>query len=413
MPGTCDTLSTAPNPAKPYLINKNTERAIEKFYFYNNINSNTKTSKSFGNVQFLIMAFIWILIFAIPLLTGDNTNGVMWPRIIKVWIEYSFIFIVFLVNHFLLFPQFLRGRRVLYFISVLCILTILVLVSYYFNVADNPPDIVQHMQPSMGDQPIGGPRPGSDQLGGGQPGPLPPRGKGPRELFPPFGNLLVMSILLIGFDAGLSFSGKWLNAEQNKIMIEKENVENKMAFLQNQVSPHFFMNTLNNIHALVDIDTKEAKEAIIRLSQMMTYMLYESRTEKIGIQKEIDFINSYVELMKLRFSEEVEVKLDIPEILPDISIPPLLTISYIENAFKHGVSYEEPSFIRIKYIFKKDKLFFEIKNSNHSKQKKSVNSGIGLENARKRLALIYGYNYDLNINQTYNKVFTVNLNIPI
>ena len=87
MPGTCDMLSTAPNPAKPYLINKNTERPIEKFYFYNNMNNNTKTNKSFGNVQFLIMAFIWVLIFAIPLLTGDNTNGVMWPRIIKVWIE--------------------------------------------------------------------------------------------------------------------------------------------------------------------------------------------------------------------------------------------------------------------------------------------------------------------------------------
>ena len=390
-------LCTAPNPAKPYLINKNTERPIEKFYFYNNMNNNTKTNKSFGNVQFLIMAFIWVLIFAIPLLTGDNTNGVMWPRIIKVWIEYSFVFIVFFVNHFLLFPQFLKGRRILYFISVLCILIILVLVSYFFNAADNPPDVMQRMEPPMGDQP----------------GPPRPRGKGPRESFLPFGNLLIMSILLIGFDAGLSFSGKWLQAEQNKIMLEKENVENKMAFLQNQVSPHFFMNTLNNIHALVDIDTEEAKEAIIRLSQMMTYMLYESRTEKIGIQKEVDFVKSYVELMKLRFSEEVEVKLDIPETLPDISVPPLLTISYIENAFKHGISYEKPSFIHIKYVFKKDKLYFEIKNSNHSKQKKSINSGIGLENARKRLSLIFADNYSLNINQAYNNVFTVNLNIPL
>ncbi len=218
---------------------------------------------------------------------------------------------------------------------------------------------------------------------------------------------------MIGFDAGLSFAGKWLQAEQNKIILEKENVENKMAFLQNQVSPHFFMNTLNNIHALVDINTEEAKEAIIRLSNMMAYMLYESQTDKISIQKEIDFVKSYVELMKLRFSEEVDINVEIPEKLPEIAIPPLLTISFIENAFKHGVSYEEPSFIHIKYVFKKDHLYFELKNSNHSKQEKNANSGIGLENARKRLALIYTTNYELNINQPDNKVFSVSLKLPL
>ena len=362
-------------------------------------------NKNFGNVQFLIMVFIWILIFAIPLLTTETTEGIVWPHVIKIWIEYGFVFIAFLINHFLLFPQFLKGKRVLYFISVVCILTILVLVAIFFNASDNPPDIIQRMQPESIER--------TQPPMGNQPVPHRPPGQRPREAFPPFGNLLIMSILLIGFDAGLSFAGKWLNAEQNKIKLEKENVENKMAFLKNQVSPHFFMNTLNNIHALVDINTEEAKEAIIRLSQMMAYMLYESQTEKISIQKEIDFIISYVELMKLRFSEEVEVKLDIPKTLPEISVPPLLTISFIENAFKHGVSYEASSYIHIKYVFKKGRMYFEIKNSNHSKQKKSSNSGIGLENARKRLALIYTNNYELDIYQNDKNIFKVNLNIPV
>ena len=354
-----------------------------------------KSNQNFSNIQFSIIVFIWILIFAIPLLAGDSSNGIAWGRVTKVWIEYSFVFVVFLINHFLLFPQFLKGRRILYFVSIVGLLSLLVLVSYLFTVIDKPP--VEHIRPPRG----------------GEHGMPPPRGKGPRDFIPPFGNLLILSILMIGFDDGLTFAGKWLRAEQNKIMLEKENVENKMAFLQNQVSPHFFMNTLNNIHALVDIDTEEAKEAIIRLSQMMAYMLYESQTDKISIQKEIDFIKSYVELMKLRFFEEVKVELNIPDTLPDIYVPPLLTISFIENAFKHGISYQKPSFIHINYVFKKDKLYFETKNTNHAKQTRKENSGIGLENARKRLSLIYNKDYQLKFNLDKNEIYTVNLNIPL
>ncbi|WP_297089374.1 histidine kinase [uncultured Draconibacterium sp.] len=356
-----------------------------------------KPNTNFSRVQFQIILFIWLLIFAIPLLAGDTSNGIAWSHITRIWIEYGFVFVVFLINHFLLFPQFLKGRRILYFVSVFCILVLLVLVSYFFGNTDAPPaDAMQPMRP-----------PGEGPLG------PPPHGKGPREFIPPSGNLLIISILMIGFDAGLSFAGKWLQAEQNKIILEKENVENKMAFLQNQVSPHFFMNTLNNIHALVDIDTEEAKEAIIRLSNMMAYMLYESQTEKISIQKEINFIKSYVELMKLRFSEEVEIKLEIPEKLPEISVPPLLTISYIENAFKHGISYESPSFIHLAYTFTDKQLGFELKNSNHAKQNNSTNSGIGLQNAQKRLDLLFKNNYSLKMSSKTDKEFTIKLNIPL
>lgn len=369
------------------------------------LRSNTKAE----SIQFLIMTFIWILIFALPLLTRNTSEEIIWHQVFKIWTEYGVVFVVFVINHFLLFPQFLKGRRILYFTSVLFMLG-LVVVAYFLITAYTGPAGGQ--PPTNGDPLMNGRPPMDGQSSfGGRPG-GPPRGRGPRELMPPYANMLIFSILLIGFDTGLSFAGKWLQAEQNKIVLEKENVENKMAFLQNQVSPHFFMNTLNNIHALVDIDTEEAKEAIIRLSQMMAYMLYESQTEKIQIQKEIGFIKSYVELMKLRFSEEVEVKLEIPETLPDITVPPLLTISFIENAFKHGISYEAPSFVHLKYVFKRDRMYFQVKNSNHAKTEKIGNSGIGLENARKRLALLYK-NYDLKIENDIKELYTVNLNIPV
>jgi two-component sensor histidine kinase len=391
------------------------------------MNATIKTNKNIGKIQIQLITFVWILIFAIPLLFGKFRFGIVWSHIFKIWIEYGFLFIVFLINRFLLFPiLFLKGRRTLYFLSVVAALVLLVYTSYIFGTSDN--NLVQEQHPisqnrDMPFPPPGGPPPDhhySDDVPEGDPfrnnnapaDQTPPSDSGENAI-PPFANLLILGILIIGFDTGLIFSVKWLKAEQNKLILEKENMENKMAFLQNQISPHFFMNTLNNIHALVDINTDEAKEAIIRLSQMMAYMLYESQTDKISLQKEIEFIKSYVELMRLRFTDDIDIKLDIDEDLPRVSIPPLLTISFIENAFKHGISYEETSFVHIVYRFANDKITFEVSNTNHSKKDKSENSGIGLQNAKNRLALIYKDNYKLDIDQFSGKIFTVKLNLPL
>ena len=240
----------------------------------------------------------------------------------------------------------------------------------------------------------------------------PPIQHGAPESIPPFANLFIMSVLLVGFDSGLIFFSKWMIAEQNKLKAEKESIANKMAFLQNQISPHFFMNTLNNIHALVDIDTEEAKAAIIRLSKMMDYMLYDSQTSTIALSKELEFVKSYVELMKLRITDEIDMVLDIPEIIPQIKIPPLLTISFIENAFKYGISYENPSFIYIRYQILENQLNFQVANSMHEQNKAREKSGIGIENTQKRLELLFGDSFDLKIT-TVKNIFKLNLSIPL
>ncbi len=147
---------------------------------------------------------------------------------------------------------------------------------------------------------------------------------------------------------------RWSKLEQEKTLLEKENVQNQLAFLRNQVSPHFFMNTLNNIHALIDVDTEEAKEAIIKLSKLMRHLLYDSQAELVPLAKEMEFIQSYINLMKLRFSEKVKINLSIPDQLPDKSIPPFLFTSFVENAFKHGISYQNSSFIDIVFLYKPD-----------------------------------------------------------
>lgn len=346
-----------------------------------------------GQLQYILIIMVWLLLFATPILFGNFEDGINWNHITKIWQEYSILLIIFLANRFVLMPQlFFKGRRILYFTSIVGIILLLSVVLYYVQIYFGGRGFPGAMPP---------------------PGPMGPRGMtGPKEHIPPYANLIIMSILLIGFDSGLLFFSKWMKSEQKKLKAEKESVANKMAFLQNQVSPHFFMNTLNNIHALVDIDTEEAKDAIIRLSKMMDYMLYDSQTSSISLEKEIEFITSYVELMKLRLTDDVGFVFDIPELLPQVKVPPLLTISFIENAFKYGISYEEESYIHIRFKLIENSLIFMVENKIHNYTDKRKGRAIGIKNTKKRLDLLYGDKYELLINENNDK-FIVNLKIPL
>jgi len=232
------------------------------------------------------------------------------------------------------------------------------------------------------------------------------------EPIPAYINLLILSVLLFGFDTGLKIASKWIYSEQQRIVLEKENIETQLAFLKHQISPHFFMNTLNNIHSLIDIDTVEAKKSVIKLSGLMRHLLYESDHEMSSLKSEVDFIRSYVDLMKLRYPKGVKITLNIPEKIPDKSIPPLLFISLLENAFKHGVSYMQESFIDIELSFESDNLQLMITNSKNKGNPKASESGIGIENTRKRLDLLFKDKYILDITDRGN-VFITHLTIPV
>ena len=143
----------------------------------------------------------------------------------------------------------------------------------------------------------------------------------------------------------------------------------------------------------------------------MRHLLYDSEDKQNPIKKEVEFIQSYIELMQLRFTDKVKIEVDIPADIPDKSVPPLLFTSLLENAFKHGISYTHPSFIKIAMSFPENRLNFKIENSNHFK-KTEVPSGIGIENTKKRLDLLYKTAYDLNISETREK-YAVNLSIQI
>lgn len=223
-------------------------------------------------------------------------------------------------------------------------------------------------------------------------------------------NYFFTTILISGFSVGLRMSGKFIENEKKRKELEKEKLSSELAFLKNQVSPHFFFNTLNNIYSLTEINTKEAQNAILQLSKLMRYLLYESEKGDTSLSSEIAFMKNYIDLMKLRLSEKVTLTYAFPETYKDRTIPPLIFIPFIENAFKHGISYREKSFIKIGLETEGNNLIFTCINSVFSKKEALPDKGIGLENARKRLSLLFPGKHTLKINEN-SQTFEVSLTI--
>ena len=173
--------------------------------------------------------------------------------------------------------------------------------------------------------------------------------------------------------------------------LEKNMVEAELNNLKSQLNPHFLFNTLNNIYSLIAFSPDRAQKAVHDLSRLLRYVLYESSQPAVSLGKEENFIRNYVELMRIRLPEHVEVKTDISIERPEAAIAPLLFISLIENAFKHGVSNSKPSFIHIKIQQEENKVICSIKNSYFPKEegRDKSGSGIGLQNLQRRLDLLY------------------------
>lgn len=368
-----------------------------------------KHTRNLNLFELFIVVCFWLILFGAPLLFGQFDKAIVWEHVYRVWRDHLILFPLFLLNRFVLLPKlFFLNRRALYVVSVALSIFLVVIGTYTVQIKyrgkPQRPLVYEHILkgPNPADRPFLPPREAQ---------PNPPL-QSTRKPVPLFLNILALSLLVVAFDTGVRVSFKWVETDQRRIKLEKENVEGQLALLRNQISPHFFMNTLNNIHSLVDINTSEAKESIIKLSKMMRYLLYETEAEKTPLKREVEFLRSYIDLMKLRFSEKVSITLTLPDVIPDKTIPPFLFTSIIENAFKHGVSYKDESFIRIEMEIGIDRLMLGVKNSKTDNEQSKEFSGIGVENTRKRLDLLYGKNYHLDLIDSV-KTFTVNLSIPL
>jgi sensor histidine kinase YesM len=208
---------------------------------------------------------------------------------------------------------------------------------------------------------------------------------------------------------------KRLHYENEIIKLEKENIKLELNFLKSQIHPHFFFNTLNNIYSLITDKDEVAADIIVRLSNLMRYSLYESNTDKISLKRELEFISDYVELEKIRHKEHVAIHLNIQgNIVDELEIPPLILVTFVENAFKHGVNNSvDASFVQITINVKKTELLFSIKNSKPLKlHADNVEGGIGIMNVKRRLDLMYNNRYLLKIQNTPLE-YIANLNIKM
>ena len=355
----------------------------------------------------IIYLLVWLLIFLIPVFISRN-NNTNFNQVYKEWVRMFPFLVIFLLNNSLLLPKLLFKKKIIWYFSIalICIVLVSYLSTFSRLLFDNPMFSGDYMPPP-GSRPERG-MPGMDMMQPPGQRPMPQR---------PLNMMLmdnfIVSILVVGFNSAIKISSKWQKEEQKRKEVEKQNLKNELAFLRNQVSPHFFMNTLNNIHALVDIDGEDAKEAIIKLSKMMRYLLYDSDEGETTLNKEVEFVQSYLDLMKLRFPSDVKLSFNFPESLPAIKIPPLLFTSLIENAFKHGISTQGNSFVDIYLRIVEHELLFSIKNSSFKEEKKNIDDGgLGLTNLNKRLQLIYGDTYTIDSKEE-NGTFEIAVKIPL
>lgn len=200
---------------------------------------------------------------------------------------------------------------------------------------------------------------------------------------------VISSILRIYFE--------WKKNEVLRKEIEKENIKSELQLLKTQLDPHFLFNSLNTIYALAVKKSLETPDAVVNLSELMRYMIYEADKDMVPLTKELDYIKSYVQLQLLRHSDNENVSLKISGVEKGKVIPPLIFISFIENAFKYGTDYNGRIHIKIEFLIQEESLDFSIRNRIVIVRKSTKSSGIGLENVQNRLRLLFPGTHTLKI----------------
>lgn len=226
-----------------------------------------------------------------------------------------------------------------------------------------------------------------------------------------FSSFLIVSFLLCLMAIGIALSIRYVMRRSER---KQKEVEAELAWLKNQINPHFLFNTLNNISSLAQIDGEETQEAIMQLSDLLRYAMYETNKPKVRLDGEVDFMRNYIDLMKLRCNEMTTVSAQFAITEPQLEVAPLLFISLIENAFKHGMDSNAPATIDIRLEQQDDTLVFLCDNTNNPKPTKDRSgSGIGLDNTRRRLDLLYPGRYTWEQVITPENIYHVKITIRL
>ena len=222
------------------------------------------------------------------------------------------------------------------------------------------------------------------------------------------------SIFILACSTAFTMFRDRLNLDRLAKEKENENLKTELSFLRSQVSPHFMFNVLNNMVALARKKTDELEPSLIKLSSLLRYMLYETDEEKVLLEKEVEYLQSYIDLQIQRFGKKVRVVVDMNEIDNSYFIEPMLLIPFVENAFKHGTGSVENAEIDIQLRAKNKLLHFKVSNrfNENVQEVKDKTSGIGLQNVKRRLNLLYNSQHTLHISNSGNQyVVSLQLNL--
>ena len=385
-----------------------------------------KTTKMNYRKEHIIYTLSWIVLYLSPVMSmymRMSTNphiDFSWEEILNAWKFNTVWVVLFAIHNFLLAPILIIKRRTWLYTALAMLLLAVTMCTLYVMRPDHrmrhpkplPPTECKQCNTDKECPECEYDRPYSNDPERRKPemrlfSPMPLFGPG--EMVAVFGGLLLM-----GMNLGVKLYFRSQEATEALTQIEKHALERQLQYLKYQVNPHFFMNTLNNIHALVDIDPERAKASIVELSKLMRYVLYEGNNKLTPLSREVQFLRNYVQLMSMRYNTgNVSISLDAPDVLPDSMLPPLLLVIFVENAFKHGISYRTKSFVEISLQPHGDRLLFSCRNSRPEiKHDENMKGGVGLSNVRRRLDLLFPNDYTLDIKEEED-TYTVKLEIPL
>ena len=327
-------------------------------------------------------AFFWVAIISFLVFIAHSNTKMSTNDLLVVFVLYPAINItLFYLNYLALIPQFLDKKRY----GVYIITVIMALILYGFAKYGVALIFKQYVLMRVKAQLTGF---GSYFL-----------------------STIFTSLVYLFFSAILKFTVDWFLNERIQRDLENQRLSAELAFLKSQINPHFLFNSLNSIYSLAYQRSETTPEAILKLSEIMRYMLYECNDNKVDLVKELQYLQNYIDLQKIRFGNKAFIDFKIEGKIETQQIVPLLLISFIENAFKHGVASNPVTPIRLLIDVEESHLHFYIQNKKHTNNR-DASGGIGLNNVKRRLDLLYPGKYNLEIHDETD-TYTVELSLVL
>ena len=321
-------------------------------------------------VQILFGLSVFLMFCVACFLFAGKNVGSMGPIVAMTAKSAILPVIIYLLNYCLLVPKlFFRDRKLWFFTADIAVVMLAAFLPFIFMQKPQVDEVEQLSQQLNGISITG--------------------------LF--FGAVIIRILLysfMIALAVGMRYIIRWYEERKKLEEERRRNAEAELNWLKNQLNPHFLFNTLNNISSLVQIDADKAQDSIAQLSDLLRYALYESNNHKVKVVDEMEFMGNYISLMSLRCSDKTMVEVHFDEFDPMLKISPLLFISLVENAFKHGTSAHHDAIVKIDMGMDGADLVFSCENSLVPKETKDYSgSGVGLENLKRRLELLYPGSY--------------------